>query len=155
MMRMQPASSSLPRRQNGGRRFVLVLFLLAAAFGGGFVPQWWEARNLRATLATTDLQLRLADAHRHLGIASHEALRNNYASAAEAAARFYDDCATLARNEPFPEEPRTRVALTSYAGQRDEVMALLAAGDPAARERLAGTYLAMAGVLERRPPNEN
>jgi len=124
--------------------------LLALAFGGGFVPQWLEARRLRATLETTSRDLRLATLHRELGLASHEAQRNNYASASEAATRFFDDCAKLASTESFLEEERTRVALSGYVAQRDEVMALLAAGDPTSRDRLAALYLTMDGVLGRR-----
>lgn len=139
-----------PPRGNAGRRFLLVLFLLAAAFLGGFIPQWLEVRSLRAQLERTDLRLRLADAHRALGVASQEAQRSNYASAAEAASRFFDVTATLARTDAFEEEQRTRVALLSYTAQRDEIMALLSAGDPAARERLAGLFLTMDGVLQRR-----
>lgn len=146
-----PAPPPAPRRRSSASRFLLVVLLLAAAFGGGYVPQWLEARKLRAELETCDLQLRLADAHRRLGVASHEAQRNNYASAGEAARQFFDECATLARTETFAEEPRTRVALLSYAGQRDQVMALLSAADPAARESLANLYLTMDGVLARRP----
>lgn len=121
-----------------------------AAFLGGFIPQWLEARSARAELEHVELQLRLASAHRILGVASHEAQRNNYASAAQAAARFFDDTATLARADAFETEQRTRVALLAYTAQRDEVMALLSAGDPAARERLASLFLTMDGVLERR-----
>lgn len=124
--------------------------LIVAAFLGGFIPQWLDARNLRAELDRTDLELRLADAHRLLGIASHEAFRNDHASAAGAAAQFFDRAAALARVDAFDSDQRTRVALLSYTAQRDEIMALLSAGDPVARERLAGIYLTMHGVLERR-----
>lgn len=156
MIAMQPVPPSPPppvvttRRGNKGGRFLLVLFLLVAAFLGGFVPQWMEARTLRATLETTDLQLSLANTHRMLAVASHEAQRDNFASAGNAAAQFFDHCATLARSDVFANEPRTRVALLSYTAQRDEVMALLSAGDPASRERLAAMFLTMEGVLERR-----
>ncbi|HEX6082935.1 MAG TPA: hypothetical protein VF266_00315 [Thermoanaerobaculia bacterium] len=147
---LQPAaSSSTPRRSSGGR-FLLVLFLLAIAFAAGYVPQWLELRRLRATHATTSLQLRLATLHRELGVASHEAQRSNFASAGEAASRFFTGCAELASEEPFTDDERTKVALSSYAAQRDEVMALLAASDPAVRERLAGLYLTMNGVIGRR-----
>src|ERR1700754_3505987 len=105
---MQPASSppqvlrpEPPPRRNAGRRFLLVLVLLAFAFLGGFIPQWLEVRTLRTQLEQTNLQLRLANAHRMLGVASQEAQRNNYASAAEASARFFDDVATLSRAEVF------------------------------------------------------
>ncbi len=146
-----PAPKPLPpARGIRGRRFLLVVFLLAAAFLGGFIPQWLEVRTLRDELAMTELEYRLADAHRTLGVASHEAMRSNYANAAQSAAQFFDQCSTLARSESFAKEPRTRIALQSYVQQRDELMAMLSAGDPASRERLAGMFLTMQGVLERR-----
>ena len=123
---------------------------MGVAFAAGYVPQWLELRRLRETLTTTSRELRLATLHRQLGVASHEAQRNNFASAGEAASRFFDDCAKLANTEPFTEDARTRIALSSYAAQRDEVMALLAASDPAVRERLLSMYLTMNGVLGRR-----
>lgn len=149
---MQSTDSSVePRRRGSAGRFLLVIFLLAAAFAGGYVPQWLEARTLRTELERSELQLQLANAHRRLGVASQEAQRNNYASAAEAAAQFFDQCATLARTHEFADDPRTRVALLGYAAQRDQVMALLAAADPAVRETLANLYLTMDGVIARRP----
>ena len=126
------------------------MFLLAAAFLGGYIPQWIKLRNLSTQVETMDLQLRLATAHRLVGVASQEAQRSNYASAAQAAGQFFDQCATLVRTETFENEPRTREALLAYASQRDPVMALLSAADPASRERLAGMFLAMDGVLARR-----
>ena len=123
---------------------------MAVAFGAGYIPQWLQLRRLRETMTTTSMELRLATLHRELGVASHEAQRNNFASAGEAASRFFDDCAKLANTEPFTDDARTRVALSGYAAQRDEVMALLAASDPAARERLSSLYLTMNGVLGRR-----
>lgn len=132
---------------------LLTLLLLAVAFAAGYVPQWLQVRRMRTTLAATSLDLQLATLHRELGVASHEAQRNNYGSASESAARFFDACAKLAHTETFQDDDRTRVALLGYAAQRDEVMALLAAADPAARERLAGLYLTMNGVLGRRRPD--
>jgi hypothetical protein len=150
MSTMQPSAQTLPRRGNRGRTFLIVVFLLAAAFLGGFVPNWMKVRTLRTTLATTETQLELANLHRLLGVASHEVQRNNYGSAGEAAGRFFSECAELAKSDAFAEEPRTRVALESYAEQRDQIMALIAAGDPAVRERLLSMYLTMDGVLARR-----
>ena len=147
---MQSAVSSTAPRRRSGRSFVLVVFLLAIAFGAGYVPQWMQNRKLRATLETTDLQLRLANLHRLVGVASHEAQRSNFANAAASAARFFDDCAALANPDTFAADPRTRIALLGYAGQRDQIMTLLSAGDPAARERLAQLYLTMEGVIARR-----
>lgn len=149
---MQPSAQPLPRRGNRGRTFLIVGFLVAAAFLGGFVPKWMEVRTLRTTLATTGTQLELANLHRLLGVASHEVLRNNYGTAGEAAGRFFSECTELAKSDAFAEEPRTRIALESYAAQRDQIMALIAAGDPTVRERLLTMYLTMDGVLTRRLP---
>jgi hypothetical protein len=127
-----------------------MVFLLALAFGVGFVPQWWEARTLRQSLAKSTFELDLANLHRTLGLASQEAQRNNFGSAGEAAARFFDRCGALADSPALANEPRTRVALQSYVSQRDAIMALLAAGDPSVRERLGSMFLTMQGVLDRR-----
>jgi uncharacterized protein HemX len=147
---MQPAAASPVARRRSSRGFFLTLLLIAAAFGIGYVPQWMKVRELRAQMETASRDLRLATLHRELAQASHEAQRNNFANATEAASRFFDECTKIASTEKFEDEPRTRVALSGYAQQRDEVMALLAAGDPAARERLAGLFFAMDGVLSRR-----
>jgi len=151
---MQPAVTPPPaapppvRRPSRARAFLLTLILLAIAFGAGYVPQWIELRRLRAESERLSLDLRLANLHRRLGMATYEAQRNNFASAAEQARIFFDQCVSTV---PFVSaEPRTSAALGSYAGQRDEIMTLLAAADPTARERLAGLYMAMNGVLERR-----
>ncbi len=136
-----------PRR---ARAFVIAVILIVLAFLGGYVPKEIEVRRLRATLAKTELDLKLANLHRQLGIASHEAQRNNYASAANAARVFFDGCRALAASEPFTDQPRTKNALYAYAGSSDAILAQLALGDPATKERLAGLYLAMEGVLQRR-----
>ena len=146
---MQPAVTPLPaRRPSRARTFLLVLVLVAIAFGAGYVPQWLELRRLRAEEQRVTLDLRLANLQRRLGLASLEAHRNNFGTAAEHARRFFDEC--VATVPLVSAEPRTSSALGSYASQRDEIMALLGAADPAARARLSGLYLAMEGVLERR-----
>ena len=140
-----------PRRPRFSfRLFLLVIVLLVAAFLGGYVPQALELRRATATLQRTELDLRLADLHRRLGVASHEALRNNYANASAAARQFFEGCAALAQTGLLAKEPRTQIAITSYASQRDEIMTALAIADPQMKERLASMYLVMDGVLQRR-----
>lgn len=139
-----------PPRPRRFRTVLITLVLLAAAFLGGYVPQRLDAGRAKEQLATLTLDFELAELHRKLGMASHEAMRNNYASAAEAARVFFEGCNGILQKYPLEKEPRTRNALTSYAASRDSVMAQLAAGDPASRERLAGMFLAMDGVITRR-----
>jgi hypothetical protein len=139
-----------PRPTRTFRTILLTLVLIAIAFGAGYVPQWLEARRLRTSLNTITLELRLANLHRQLGVASHEAQRNNYANAADAARVFFDGCRALSREEVFAGQPRTREAISAYAGYADDIVPRLISGDPLVREKLAGLYLAMDGVLKRR-----
>jgi hypothetical protein len=127
-----------------------IVLLLAFAFGLGYGPKELERRKLTATLQETDLDLRLANLHRLLGVASHEAQRNNYASAATAARAFFDGCRAVLNEYPLKERPRTRGALQAYASTSDVVLGQLANADPAVREKLASLYLTMNGLLERR-----
>jgi hypothetical protein len=155
-MHMQPdASSSTPpavpeRKRRSAKFFFVMLLLLIAAFLGGFIPETMRARQLEATLHATQLNLRLADLHRRLGVAAEEAQRNNYASAAASAREFFNGCAALLQAEAFADQPRTRNAIIAYASYRNEVEAQLAIADPQVKERLAGLYLTMDGVLARR-----
>lgn len=148
---MQPETSPLPpARPRRFRWFVITLLLLAIAWAFGHVPQRMENRKLQEQLDKLQVDHDLAQLHRRLGVATQEAMRNNYASAATAAGAFFTGCTDALQRHPLENEPRTRNALTSYAQSRDTIMAELAAGDPASRERLAGLFLAMDGVLARR-----
>jgi hypothetical protein len=132
------------------RTIVVTGIFLVIAFAAGYVPQEIEKRRLAATLEKTELDLRLANLHRQLGVASHEAQRNNFATAAEAARQFFDGCRALATEHDFEGQPRTHGALQAYAQSADVILGQLATADPAAKERLAGLYLTMNGLLERR-----
>lgn len=145
-----PPPTPPPVRRGSGKRVLLVLLLLIAAFLGGYVPATWRARTVETTLHSTELELRLANLHRRLGVAAGEALRNNYANASAAAREFFEGCTALAQSDAFANQPRTRIAFTSYAAQRDEIMSQLASAQPQVKDRLASMYLTMDGVLARR-----
>ena len=132
------------------RMIVVTGLFLVIAFLAGFVPKELDNRKLRRELETTTLDLRLANLHRQLGLASHEAQRNNYANAAAAARQFFDGCRAVATEHEFEGQPRTHLALKAYAQSADTILAELTLGDPAAKERLASLYLTMEGVLQRR-----
>jgi hypothetical protein len=145
-----PLPTSPPARRGSGKRVLLVLLLLIAAFLGGYVPATWHARALETTLHSNELELRLANLHRRLGVAAGEAQRNNYASASAAAREFFDGCGAVVTSDAFASQPRTRIAFSSYAAQRNEIMSQLASADPQVKERLASMFLTMDGVLARR-----
>ena len=151
---MQPAVPPPPPvRSSRGRSVLLSAAAAAAAFLIGFLPQSIQNRSLRESLNATELELRLANVHRRLGVAGLAARQGDFPAAEAAARTFFDESAKLANTHPFTEDARTRVALLGYASQRDAIMGLIAAGDPGAAERLAGLYITMDGVLERRAAN--
>lgn len=131
------------------RGFIIGILLLAAVFAAGYVPLKLELNRTQEKLQSMELDLKLANLHRELGAASHEAQRNNFAVAADHAAKFFSGCREIEASIP-ETQPRTKIAISSYAGSRDLIMGDLAMADPATKERLAGLYLAMQGVLERR-----
>ena len=131
------------------RTAVLTLLLMLVAFGAGFIPKELETRKMTTRLEATELDLRLATLHRQIGVASHEAQRNNFAVAATAARAFFDGCRSVLNEYDLADRPRTRLALSAYASSSDMVLGQLATADPAAKERLASLFLTMNGLLER------
>jgi len=146
----KPVSPAPLKRRLSFRTLLWILILLLFAFGLGYVPKELERRRAAETLRTTELDLRLANLHRLLGVASHEAQRNNFANAASAARAFFDGCRAVLNEYALEDQPRTRTALQAYASSSDTILGQLANADPTAKEQLASLYLTMNGVLERR-----
>jgi hypothetical protein len=156
---MQPATTTPPPKPTPAapaksrlsfRTLLWIVLLLAFAFGLGYAPQELARRRIAETLQQKELDLRLATLHRHLGVASHEAQRNNFANAASAARLFFDGCRTAVNDPALDAQPRTRLALQAYASSADTILGQIANADPQVREQLASLYLTMNGVLERR-----
>ncbi|HEX8251746.1 MAG TPA: hypothetical protein VF846_01260 [Thermoanaerobaculia bacterium] len=123
--------------------------LIAAAFLIGYIPNELAARQLATKLHGTELELRLATLQRQLGVASHQAQRNNYGIASKIAEEFFAGCRKALQDFRLRDRPRTRIALTEYALQGDTVVGQLANGDPQAKERLASMFLTLDGVIQR------
>ena len=123
---------------------------MVIAFLAGYVPKELELRRTRAQLDTATLDLQLSDLHRRLGVASHEAQRNNFGVAMNEARVFFDGCRKLTYEGNFASQPRTKLALTAYGSQGDLILGQLANADPTVKEQLASLYLTMNGVIGRR-----
>ena len=123
---------------------------MVIAFLAGYVPKELDLRRTRAELVTTTLDLQLSELHRRLGVASHEAQRNNFGVAMTEARAFFDGCRKLTYEGNFATQPRTKLALTAYGSQGDLILGQLANADPTAKEQLASLYLTMNGVIARR-----
>lgn len=146
----KPATPPPPARRSRFRKLLWIALLLAFAFVLGWGPQEWRQRRLAQTLEETSLDLRLVELHQQLGLASHEAMRNNFADASAAARRFFDGCVALEHQFDLTGRPRTRLALSAYSAQSDQIIGELALGDPVVKQRLASLYLTMYGVIERK-----
>ena len=131
------------------KQVLIAAALIAFAFLIGYIPNELASRGLAKQLRTKELELRLANLHRQLGMASHEAQRNDYAVAAETARRFFEGCRNTAFAFRFENRPRTQLALQGYAQSGDVILGELANGDPAVKERLATMFVTMDGVLQR------
>lgn len=159
-MSMQPATTPPPpkptpapapvKRRMSFRTLLWIVLLLAFAFGLGYGPKEIERRRLAAKLEQTELDLRLANLHRQLGVAAYEAQRNNFATSATVSRTFFDGCRSVVHEYKFEDQPRTHLALRTYASYSDTILGQLANADPAVKERLASLFLTMNGVLERR-----
>ena len=148
---LPPAPAPAPaRRRSSFRTVVWIAFLIALAFGLGYGPKEFERRKLASTLQQTELDLRLATLHRQLGMAAFEAQRNNFANSAANARVFFDGCRGAVNDYKFEDQPRTRLALQTYAANSDLILGQIANADPAVKERLASLFLTMDGLLERR-----
>lgn len=132
------------------KQVAIAAALVALAFLIGYIPNELGSRRLAHRLHETELDLRLANLHRLIGVASHEAQRNNYGVAADAAARFFQGCRATLADFRLTDRPRTRIALQGYAQSGDAILGELTNGDPATKERLASLFMTMDGVLQRK-----
>lgn len=98
-----------------------------------------RAERLETELGQLHRRVDLIQIHLRLGRIAMEADRQDYGTAGERAARFFDDVAQMAQEEW--EDDKERAALQYVLAARDELIAGLATAKPAAAERLKELYL--------------
>ncbi len=128
--RIEPDRSNL-------KRIGAAVFIAIAVFMLGYVPSWMSARDAREQNVKLDYELKLADLRGRLGMASYEANRNNYASAAQFSTEFFS---RMREAIDSTEDEKVRQKLESMLARRDEIISNLAQADPAVKEKLAGMY---------------
>lgn len=146
---MTSTTPAVPSRRRAPLLFVTIPLLLAAVFFAGWLPTTLELRKTNARLRELEVELRLSNAQRRLGVAAAEARRNNFGLAATEAARFFDETQRLLGDEAFDKRPRLRTGLNAYVQQRDAIMTGLSTNDPATAQLLTDLYLAFEGVRQR------
>jgi hypothetical protein len=120
----------------------LVFFLL------GFLPLWANARDAAQRHAETARELRLVQLQTALGSAVVDAQRGAHEPALESVSSFFTALQTaIASGEGSDFSAAQRAALQPLLGGRDEIIALLARGDPAGADRLSALYRSFSQIL--------
>jgi len=128
----------------GNRRLISILkkvgiaaAVLIAVFLLGYIPAQKSARRAQQQNVQLENSLRLAELRGQLGMASYEANRNNYASAAQFSTDFFNGLQTAVNNT---DDQMLRQKLQSALERRDEIIANLAEANPAVKEKLSQMY---------------
>jgi hypothetical protein len=125
------------------RRVIIYTILLLAVFLLGFVPMWWKSRECSSRLSEAEQQLNLARIQNTLASAAIDARRGDYESARQSASDFFtsvEDASALS--------PAQREGVQPLLTQRDEIITLLARGDPAAADRLSDLYQSYREIMK-------
>lgn len=134
------------------RRLGVYAVVILSAFLIGLVPMWLAARARATERDLARQELRMTQLENTLAAAAILARRGDYEPARAAASAFYTALrAELDDTHPvFPVSQRE--AMQAFIAQRDQVITLLARGDPAAAERLGDAYVSYretTGTLSR------
>jgi hypothetical protein len=119
------------------KKIAIAAGVLIAVFGAGYVPSCVSARSAEQRNIRLQQNLKLADLRGHLGMASYEANRNNYANAAQQSTDFFNG---LRETINDASDATLKQNLEKIAARRDEITTNLAQADPAVKEKLAQTY---------------
>jgi hypothetical protein len=132
------------------RRFIVGCALLLAAFMLGFVPMWLKSLASSSILFGAARRLGLATMESTLASAVIDAKRGHYELARLAASSFFTSARVetgMASDSIFSWEQRERVQ--SLLAGEDNLITLLARGDPVSSDRLSDLYVSYRGILSQ------
>jgi hypothetical protein len=132
------------------RHLILYAILPLAAFLIGFVPMWVKSRECSSQLLDIKRQLSLTRLNSALTSAAIDARRGDYETARQAASDFFTSLRMETDSETtlvFSAAQKER--LQPLLTQRDEIITLLARGDPAAADQLSDLYVAYREEISR------
>jgi hypothetical protein len=130
------------------RRVTIFVALLLSAFLIGFVPLWLQSRESASRLAEAEHQLSMARLHTALASAVIDARQGEYESARQAASDFFTALrAETDRENDSALSPAQRAGVQPLYTQRDEIITLLARGDPASADRLSDLYVSYRKIM--------
>ncbi len=114
----------------------LTIFLL------GFLPMWLQARVNASQRDAAQRELHLSQMHGTLASAVIDARRGEYEPARQTASDFFTTMrAQIDAGEDSALSATQRAGLAPLLSQRDQIITLLARGDPASAEQLSDLYV--------------
>jgi hypothetical protein len=126
-----------------GRRFIIYAGVLLVVFLLGFVPMWLRSRASADKLAGAEHQLTLVRMQSDLASAAIDARRGDYEPARQTASRFFTSLRTeIDKGKASVLTQAQREGAQTLFDGRDEIITLLARGDPASADRLSDLYVA-------------
>lgn len=124
------------------KRVGIYLAAALAIFLMGLTPMWLKARGAVAQRDAARRELRLSQTQVTLASAAIDARRGEYETARQTASDFFTSLRTeLDAGADTPFSQRQREAAAPLLDRRDEIITLLARGDPASAERLSDLYV--------------
>jgi biopolymer transport protein ExbB/TolQ len=131
------------------RRVTIYAVLLLVGFLLGFVPMWLKYRESSASLSAAEEQLNPARRQNTLASAVIDARRGDYEPARQAASDFFNSLrAETDRGNASALSQAQREGVQALFKQRDEIITLLARGDPAAADRLSDLYVSYRKIMK-------
>ncbi len=140
---LRSVRTPLVRRVLGYTIVLLVVFLL------GFIPMWLKSRESSRSLTEAEQQLALARMQNILASATIDARRGDYESARQSVGDFFTALRTeIDRGEVSALSSTQQEGVRPLLTQRDEMVTLLARGDPASADRLSDLYSAYREAMQ-------
>jgi hypothetical protein len=134
-------------------RFVIVLIVAVIAYLAGFVPSSLKSRSLSHRVSDLRRQLALSQIENKLAAATLDANLGQHEPARQSASQFFTqlrDEIDQDKNSALNQTQRDQA--NQLLNQRDEVITLLARGDPSSSKRLADLYVAFRKLMGNPPP---
>jgi len=138
---MSTVENEANNRADGARRRIIVYaVVLGAVFFIGLVPMWLVARGRGAERDAAQRDLRLCRLENSLSAAAVESRRGEYERARQMASDFFTALHAQVDGESSDLTITQKDNLRPLMNQRDDLITLLARGDPASADRLAELY---------------
>ena len=130
------------------RRIGIYAVVLLFVFLLGLIPMWLKARETASRLADAEHQLTLLKMQNSLASAVISSRRGDYEPARQATSQFFTALrAEVDKGSASSMTQAQKDGVQPLFAGRDEIITLLARGDPAASDRLSDLYVAYRKIM--------